>query len=136
MTYSEITDIMEDRYKVKNNHYKRPCSISLASIDMPLFLRQVISVLQLTGFSPASPRTHFFSISILMLTGSLSCFSSIPSTVAPVRSLRSRIPNVLYLVPISSGMLIVLPWLAGKDNSSTREGVESVTQQGKKNYNQ
>ena len=50
--------------------------------------------------------------------------------MAPVRSLRRRIPNVLYLVPISRGMLIVLPWLAGKDNSSTREGVESVTKQG------
>ena len=37
---------------------------------------------------------------------------------------------MLYLVPISSGMLIVLPWLAGKDNSSTREGVESETKQG------
>ena len=33
---------------------------------------------------------------------------------------------MLYLVLISSGMLIVLPWLTGKDNSSTREGVESV----------
>ena len=36
---------------------------------------------------------------------------------------------MLYLMSISSGMLIVLPWLAGKDNSSTREGVESETKQ-------
>ena len=123
---SEITDI---KYK-SENFYKRACCISSASVDMPLFLRQVISVLQLTGFSPASPRTHFFSISMLIWTGSLRCLCTIPSTMAPVRSLRSRIPNVLYLVPISCGMLIVLPWLAGKDNSSTRVGVESVTKQG------
>ena len=86
-------------------------SISVARVQSSISCNTTVSVFQLTGFFPL-PVAHSWRISVLIFSTSPLCLHSMLQTRILFTSLRRNMPNWLYFVPISCGMLIVLclPW--------------------------
>ena len=94
--------------------------ISPARVESLMSCKTSIRVAQITGCLPL-PFSHSWRI-FMLISSALSLHSRVMlSTLAPRSSASRIVPNVLYCVPISWGMLIRLSW-PGKLSSSCRVG--------------
>ena len=100
-------------------------SISLARTLSSISCNTLVIVSQVTGFFPP-PVAHSRRISVLICSASPLCLCSMLLTLVPLGSFRSKVPNWLYLVPISCGMLIV-PCLTGNLIHSSTVGQSAMT---------
>ena len=100
-------------------------SISLARTLSSISCNTLVIVSQVTGSFPL-PVAHSRRISVLICSASPLCLHSMLLTLVPLGSFRSKMPNWLYLVPISCGMLIVL-CLAGNLMHSSTVGQSAMT---------
>ena len=96
--------------------------ILLARVKSFVSCRTLTSVTQVTGCLPL-PVSHSWRISVLIRSGSFKFLWAIFLTLDPVLSLRRKVPNLTYLVAISSGILITLPSVHGNLSSSGSVGL-------------
>ena len=110
-----------DGYAVYGSEGHLLVLISPARVESSMSCKTSTSVSQATGCLPL-PVSHSWRISVL-IRSALSLYSwTMLSTLAPESSSSRIVPNVLYCVPISWGILIFLSW-PGKLRSSCRVGV-------------
>ena len=95
--------------------------ISPARVESSMLFKTSTRVVQVTGCLPL-PFNHSWRIFVL-ISSALSLHSRIMlSTLAPRSSSSRNVPNVLYLVAISTGMLTTLPSVHVNFSSSGRVG--------------
>jgi len=100
-------------------------SMSPASLESSTSRSTSISVLQLTGCFPL-PLSHSSRISVLICSASFPCLCSMLQTLVPVESSKRRMPNKVYLVLISWGMLILLSLPRNLTSSTIVGGMPAV----------
>ena len=77
--------------------------IPSARLESPMSRKTSARVSQVAGCFPL-PASHCSRISVLIRSGSFACMWAMFLTLCPVLSCRRRMPNCLYLVPISFTM--------------------------------
>ena len=95
--------------------------ISPARVESLMSFKTFTRVSQVTGCLPL-PVSHSWRISVLIRSGLSLCAWTMLSTLFPESSSSRIVPNILYCVPISWGILIFFCW-PGKLSSSCRVGV-------------
>ena len=98
-------------------------SISPARTDSLMSHKTLTSVAQFTGCLPL-PVSHSWRISVLISSASFECLRAMILTLDPFLSSRRKVPNLTYLVAISTGILTTLP--SAHMNLSSSRSVGSV----------
>ena len=96
-------------------------SISPARADSSVSCKTSTRVAQVTGCLPL-PVSHSWRTSVLICSASFKCLWAMNLTLNPVLSSRRKLPNLMYLVAISTGILITLPSVHVNLSSSCNVG--------------